>query len=185
MDDKTARRLDRMLKLGLAALEDSGASSHRPNSGEEFIGLRPEQWPSFCVRWDLRLKSQRFVWLNVDEVSFFEDHPTGLILLETDLKKLDEKLTHMFKLHPHEFWAERHISSNSRIIAEWVDGKQLTPPFVRLHDDKYQLVLEGNHRLAVAGAKGETRIPILVLPDEAQRIKMLLEAVELKLEPDL
>lgn len=84
---------------------------------------------------------------------------------------LDRRLTHFSHQRPDEFWKIGSYGRKSRIILDFVEGRALTPPLVVLCDDQVLLTIAGgHHRLAVARAKGDLSVPILVEHEHRDRI---------------
>ncbi|MFU2511841.1 hypothetical protein [Pseudoalteromonas sp. ASV78] len=113
------------------------------------------KWPAFDVLWDESLNNIHFYDDGFSAESVVKRHPNGLKIADIELNELDENLFHMYRQRVDEFWDVGFKSKKSEAIEHWVSKGIMTPCKLCVHDNKMQINLGGgNHRLAVARAKG-------------------------------
>lgn len=143
-----------------------------------YKGMAIRRWPDFDVLWDLAVESQHRALDGSDWESFKEEYPNGVMLLkDVRLSRLDTLLCDLHKQRPEEFWRIGDKDKKLGVLKSWLSRKALTPPLVALHNDGKSLIIAGgNHRLAVARAKGTQLIPLLIYPEKYEQIERKLVA---------
>ncbi len=137
----------------------------------DYRGLPIDQWPNFEVIWDTEPSKQRYAYDGVSEKEFLDMHPDGLILALVKLSHLDRKLSFHSKRTPEEVWGVGGDDKAAEVLVHWVEGRRLTPALILMTSGTNEICIGGgNHRVAVARAKGELEIPILVDPDQLSEI---------------
>lgn len=138
------------------------------------IGKPISEWPPFEIAWDFEPRAQRFALDGCRERDFKEDHPDGLSLVFVTMTDLDAKLTKDNLRTPEEVWSVGDERKAARCLVHWSEGRKLTPPLAVIVGTKIGL-WGGNHRLAIARAKGETNIPLLVAPTDKEKLGEIIE----------
>lgn len=141
---------------------------------EDIIDTSISEWPRFKISWDLDLSAQRFALDGCRELDFKGRYPNGLSLVFVMLTELDAKLIKWNLRTPEEVWSVGDKRKAARCIVHWSDNKKITPPLAIIVGDKIGLG-GGNHRLAIARAKEETIIPLLVDPTDKKRLGEIIE----------
>jgi len=133
------------------------------------------EWPVFEVLWDESIENLRFYGDGYSVESVATRHPDGLKIADLELSELDKNLFHMSRQRVDEFWNVGSKGTKSEVIEHWVSKRAMTPCKLCIHENEMQITLGGgNHRLAVARAKGMKVIPVLFDPrDEASLIKII------------
>lgn len=173
MNEKYRQRIERKLSLSRTP-EGYERFERRQKAQATFMNMPIADWPNFAVKWDLSEESQRYAFDGCDEVSFKEEYPEGLVVLHCSMKSLDLHLCFHSRQSVGEFWSIGLPENKCVVIQDWVDGFALTPCFIDENTPDGLLVAGGNARLAVARAKGEKVVPILVRPRELDEISSLL-----------
>lgn len=162
----------------LAALEGQGPDvvDERKRVREEadrIEGLPIADWPPFDVLWDTRREAQRFAFDGMNAESFEKSFPDGLILARVKLAELDSAMTEFNRRTPEEVWSIGSPDKAARCIIHWKEGRGLTPVCLCPVNGKIGLA-GGNHRLAVARAKGTTEIPAYIQPQHFDEIAAII-----------
>ncbi|MCE7796552.1 hypothetical protein LWE61_08245 [Sphingobium sufflavum] len=129
-------------------------------------GLPIDQWPPFEVIWDLSPEGQKWALDGVRKPEFEKAYPDGLEVEWVRLSDLDRKLTPFSHRTPEEVWGIGDDSKAARVLFEWIEGRPITPPLLHPVSTNQCCLGGGNHRLAVARAKGEAVVPMLIAPSE-------------------
>jgi hypothetical protein len=170
--------LEERIQRGLEAMFSPEIQARQKIDWEEasnYLYVPLQNWPSFKVQWSLTREEQYYALDSYRPESFAEDYPEGLHLIHgIALRVLDLCLCAISRQTPDEFWTVGIPGKKARVIADFIAGKALTPPLIRVCEPMCLLVAGGNQRLAVARAKGEDTVPILVPPEEAELVQELL-----------
>jgi hypothetical protein len=137
------------------------------------VGAPVEQWPSFKVSWDLSLESQRLALDGCSEAEFRRCYPNGLTIVHVHIVELDAHMTSTSLRTRSEVWSVGDKDKAARCLVHWIAGNAMTPPLVTVVGQQVGLA-GGNHRLAVARAKGVDSLPILVNPKELDRLSNIV-----------
>ncbi|PXA03904.1 hypothetical protein DDZ13_09700 [Coraliomargarita sinensis] len=168
------KMLERRFREGMRYLYDEEFKAEKQRifeMKEQYRDLPIKDWPDFTVRWSLEKADQHYAFDGLDPESFFEEYPEGLRVIESvKIAELDDRLHSVSRQHPDEFWKIGWVGSKAEIILHFVENKALTPPLVCIHNGNLLYIGGGNQRLAVARAKGEEAIPILVKPSEYDKV---------------
>ena len=132
-------------------------------------------WPDFDVVWDESLTNIHHYGDGFSTHSVAERHPNGLMIADVELSELDKKLFHMNRQSVDEFWDVGFKSKKSEIIKHCISKGMMTPCKLCVYMNNMQITLGGgNHRLAVARAKGLKFIPVLFDPiDQTDLTKII------------
>lgn len=140
---------------------------------EKIEGLPISEWPPFDVLWDTTREAQRFAFDAMNAEAFEKSFPDGLKLVHVRLSDLDVVTTAFNHRTPEEVWSIGSPDKAARCIIHWKEGRALTPVCLISVQGKIGLA-GGNHRLAVARAKGETEIPAYVQPKDFDGIAEII-----------
>ena len=172
MDKNTI--LERRFKEGTRYIFDKEFKAEKERifeMKEQYRDLPIQDWPDFTIRWSLEKADQHYAFDGLDPESFFEEYPAGLRVVESvKIAELDDRLHRVSRQYPNEFWEIGWTGSKAEIILHFVENRALTPPLVCIHSGTLLCIGGGNQRLAVARAKGEEVIPILVKPLEYNKV---------------
>jgi len=136
-------------------------------------GLSPEAWPAFDIHWDLSPANFYRVFDGADPCSVTDNE--HVLIPDVSLASIDAALTPHWHRTADEVWTIGSPDKAARAIVHWSEGGSMTPPLLVSTTDGRLAIAGGNHRLAVARAKGVIRLPILVkLADEA-RVRQILK----------
>lgn len=142
----------------------------------KLVGLSVQNWPQFEVVWDLSPQSQHLALDGLPPDEFAVAYPGGLRLERVHFKQLDAHLCAFNLRTPEEVWGVGTDSKAARVLLSWIEGRGVTPPLVGFTNQTSELMLQGgNHRVAVARAKGEVKIPILIAPENYEAVGQLLD----------
>lgn len=144
--------------------------------------LPSSEWPPFDVLWDLSAEGQRFSLDGVTRADFLKTYPFGFRLAWVSIGALDAKLIPFNHRTPEEVWDVGNNHKAARVLLEWIEGRAISPPILHPVDNRQVCLGGGNHRLAVARAKGEVFVPILCDHAEWQEISERLELFPTKEE---
>lgn len=159
---------------GISA-EERAELNRRSDAAEKLEGLLAREWPPFEVKWDLHPNSHRFALDGCGEEEFNKHYQNGFVLKRVLLQDLDDALCAYNRRTPEEVWGIGTDRKAAKVLLDWIEGRKLTPPLVNVLEETNELCLNGgNHRLAVARAKGETIIPILMEEDNVENISRLI-----------
>lgn len=153
--------------------EQRRAEAERKKSVAAVKGLPIEQWPPFEPKWDLSRDAQKYV-LDSGKDEFDDYYPEGLVLRWIKLTEFDVKLTRNNLRAAHEVWDVGDPSKAAGVLADWIDGRALTPPGVDCFEKRELTLFGGNHRLAVARARGVPSLPILIDPRVLSHVEALV-----------
>ena len=135
------------------------------------VETRPvSEWPPFEVKWDLTPANYYRV---LDGVAADTDLGSTLIL-HYPLHVLDAHFSSYNRRTAAEVWGVGNNTKAARAIVFWSEGGLMTPPFIVPVSDQEIGISGGNHRLAVARAKGVTNVPILVRETDRERVIAIL-----------
>lgn len=172
------RSVARKTEAGLKWMFDDAAQERARElnqRAQQFIGMPPAQWPQFEVRWDTDPAMAYYCVDGSDPISFTESHPGGVSLLEAvSVQAIYANVTHQWYQAASEILKVGTPATKARIITEWIDGMSLTPALIHLYDDRIHLMISGNHRLAVAQARGVKIVPVWVYAEEESRVREIL-----------
>lgn len=168
----TAQVLD-MLRGELP--HDFRERANRRAKAKKLEGLNIVDWPSFEVRWDLSKEAQHFSLDGETAADFLKSYPEGFRLAWVALEELDENLTEFNFRGPEEVWGVGDNRKAAGVLLDWIEGRAVSPPIVHPVENKQVCLGGGNHRLAVARAKGEVTVPILCAPHEWTAIEAVLQ----------
>ena len=153
-DESKADRLERIRQI---------------DEARKLIRLPISEWPEFDVLWNLNPIDFRYSLDGCSVDDFISYYPDGMILSEVSLSELDMQLCKFNQRSAEEVWDVGFDDKAARVLLSWIEGRAITPPLVGRTNITDELCLHGgNHRLAVARAKGETRLPILISPSNYQ-----------------
>ncbi|WP_028167344.1 hypothetical protein [Bradyrhizobium elkanii] len=140
---------------------------------EKVMGRPVEQWPAFEVVWTD--DPARYYW-TFDGADPAAVNPDEYRLgAGVDLAKIDAALTKYWHRRADEVWTVGDPRKAARIIIHWSEGVHMTPAMVVPTADSKNLTLAGgNHRLAVARAKGVALVPILFRVEHEEQVLSLL-----------
>ncbi|WP_431047854.1 hypothetical protein [Roseateles sp. L2-2] len=168
---------DAMLEDAIGLSPKTAADNQRVwDLATPLIGLPVGEWPDFDLAWDLRLESQHHVYDGVSSSEFAQSHPTGLLVAHVNLADLDAKLTPHSYRTAAEVWGVGNDRKAAKLVVRWSEGMQITPPLVKSFSGQITLP-GGNHRLAVARAKGVATVPVLVVPSDREAVQAILESL--------
>jgi hypothetical protein len=131
-----------------------------------------ETWPAFDVRWDLDQSSFYRVYDGADPDSVNTDE--FVLIPDVSLADIDAALTPYWHRTAEEVWIVGSPDKAARAIVHWHEGGRMTPPLIVPTSDGRLAIGGGNHRLAVARAKGIARLPVLVKKDQETRVRQIL-----------
>ncbi len=112
-------------------------------------------------------------------------YPDGLVLKWVSLADLDAKLTPASFRTADEVWNVGDASKAAGVLADWIAGQELTPPAIGCFEKREVPLIGGNHRLAVARAKGIERLPVLIDPNVLADVSVLLDLSDHESETQL
>lgn len=149
--------------------------NRQSREAKKLIKLPIADWPEFEVKWDVHPNKQNLAFDGVSVEEFVDDFPDGLILAEVSLDELDNELCSFNKRTPEEVWGVGSNQKAAEVILNWAEGKKITPPMIRKTNGTNEICIGGgNHRLAVARAKRESKMFILIDPLELDFISSRL-----------
>jgi hypothetical protein len=140
---------------------------------EQIIGEPVDRWPTFEVTWttDPTLHYWTFDGEDPESVNLGELKPRT----DVPLASIDAALTRWWQRRADEVWTVGDPRKAARIIVRWSEGLPMTPAMLAPTADFKNLVIAGgNHRLAVARAKGATVVPILMKSEQEGEVLRLL-----------
>ena len=117
-------------------------------------GRALESWPPFDVAWDLDPSSFYRVNNGADPDSVNMDE--FVLIPDVSLADIDGALTQYWHRTAAEVWTVGSPDKAARVILHWSEGDLMTPPLLVPTSDGKLAIAGGNHRLAVARAKGTT-----------------------------
>ncbi|MEH2552910.1 hypothetical protein V1286_000439 [Bradyrhizobium algeriense] len=170
---------EELLHMSLSGCTHEEARAHfkeraRVRKAADAIEGQPlETWPAFDVRWDLDQRSFYRVYdgANPDQVNADE-----LVLIpDVSLAAIDAALTPHWHRTAEEVWTVGSPDKAARAIVHWHEGGRMTPPLIIPTSDGRLTIGGGNHRLAVARAKGTALLPVLVKEDQETRVRDILQ----------
>jgi hypothetical protein len=172
----TPSELLEMMKTGCSLAEARGRSEERSRirtAADAIEGHPFKTWPSFHVRWDL------------DPANFYQtydgaDPPDGgeidlVLISDVPLSNIDTALTPYWHRTAEEVWTVGSPDKAARAIIHWKERGLMTPPLLVPTDDGRLAVAGGNHRLAVARAKGISYLPVLSKADQEAMVRQILK----------
>ncbi len=155
--------------LNLPTEAEIKESYRRHIESQKYLRLPIIDWPEFSILWDCSETSQHFAFdgeIRNSRQEFNKCYPDGLSLRFVFLSDLDEQLCEFNRRTPEEVWGVGIDGKAATIILDWVEERKITPPaLTRTNGTSEICLLGGNHRLAVARAKGESVIPVLIDPE--------------------
>ena len=129
------------------------------------------QWPPFEVSWDLSPASYHHA---LDGAKPKHVKPGELVLVWARLEDLDPVLQAYNLRTADEVWSVGDPSKAARLIVRWSEGQTMTPIWVTPTEPGKLGIVGGNHRLAIARAKGVQSLPLLVRKTELKAIRKIL-----------
>lgn len=152
---------------GRLTLAEQTERARQSNEASNLIGVPINDWPHFDVKWDTNPEKHNLAFDGMSTDDFVENYPNGLIVAQVKLVELDAQLCNFNKRTPEEVWGVGSNEKAAKVILNWVEGKKITPPMIRRTNGTNEICLGGgNHRLAVARAKEESKIFVLIDPLE-------------------
>lgn len=109
-----------------------------------------------------------------------------------DFRELDSLFAPVSQRTVEATWSLESPDKVARAILYWVEGGAMTPPLIEpsgkhlihfnpsgiIDPGNHIHICNGNHRIAVCRAKGETRIPVLVCPSDKNKISEILKTID-------
>lgn len=163
-----ADKFDQILEsLGKEAC-NWGRSHRDKNLKERYWNAPQDIYLTLKVRWDYRATANCFNW----EAS--DDYRLASSLYECESRHLFSFLSQNHNLEYDHIFNEVTENIFLRVVGHWEMGMALTPPILKLNEDRKLGKIDGYHRLAVAYATKATRIPFwAVLPASFPSVKKL------------
>lgn len=137
-------------------------------------GTSVANWPPFALAWDTGPENFYRSFDGADPDYDVSD----LTCFWYALAKLDAHLASYNARTAEEVWGVGSDLKSAKAIVFWSEGGRMSPPILAAREDGKIGLNGGNHRLAVARAKGATTVPVLVHErDRAEIFKILGEPV--------
>lgn len=121
-------------------------------------GAPVEDWPPFALEWDTRPESFHRSLDGADPDYDVSD----LACFWYPLATLDAHFGSYNARTAEEVWGVGSDRKSAKAIVFWSEGGRMSPPIVAPREDGKIGLNGGNHRLAVARAKGAAVVPVLV-----------------------
>jgi len=173
----TPEELDRLIH-GMTP-EERQERDRQYTEAQKLIGLPPNDWPEFKVVWDVDPAAQRLAFDGMTEAEFSEYYPDHLPLKYVRLAELDAQLCNYNKRTAEEVWGVGDNGKAAKVLLAWIEGRKITPPALSRTNSTSEVMLAGgNHRLAVARAKGEATIPVLLIPEHLDFLSQKLSFLD-------
>jgi hypothetical protein len=135
------------------------AERRRINEQAEKIAGKPiHAWPPFAVKWDTHPSSYHF---SQDGVDYEALDGSNVTLMWVTLSELDAVLQAWNLRTTEEVWSIGDERKAAKVIVHCFEGRKLSPVWVCPTASGKLGLVGGNHRLAVARAKGETEVPTI------------------------
>lgn len=150
-----------LARLQGTELPDVAEQERRRSRERDLRGKPVKLWPQFDVAWDLDPVNFHKSRDGTSAEDFSALYPTGITLSDVPLSELDAALHENSRRTAQEIWSVGDPDKAAGAIRHWEDRHAMTPPLVDEASDGTITIAGGNHRLAVARAKGETSVPIL------------------------
>ncbi|MBA9067003.1 hypothetical protein FHR71_000733 [Methylobacterium sp. RAS18] len=142
------------------------AEEKRKSKVERKLRRKPvAKWPPFAPLWDHEPGNFHRSADGCSAAKFREAYSNGLMLAEVDLIELDAALIGNSRRTVQEVWGVGADDKVARAIRYWSEGGAMTPAMVQPHTTGEIIIVGGNNRLAVARAKGVSRVPVLFEPE--------------------
>ena len=101
---------------------------------------------------------------------------TDLVLIsDVPLNNVDTALTPYWHRTAEEVWTVGSPDKAAQAIIHWKEGGLMTPPLLVPTDDGRLAIAGGNHRLAVARAKGVLHLPVLTKAHQEAAVREILK----------
>lgn len=142
-------------------------------------GMSPEKWPSFIVKWDESNDNLHLYADGEDSGYIVDNYKHGIVIADVSLRELDCFLCETSRQSLAEFWDIGKADKKIGVIEHWVNGGEITPCMVSPFEGEIYIV-GGNHRLAVARAKGEEIVPILFDNNHSDKIRAIIKTYNLR-----
>ncbi|MHB0734246.1 MAG: hypothetical protein DI601_06405 [Azospirillum brasilense] len=152
-----------MVLIGALDLDEIAERARVREGGEALHGLPVGQWPPIDIRWDLSVEARPFAADGKQAADGIRSMARAdLVLLCVPLAELQAALTARAKRAPDEIWEIGAPDKAARAPFWWSEGRRMTPPLYAVWQGKEVTITGGNHRVAVADAKGARHIPAYV-----------------------
>jgi hypothetical protein len=174
--DVTSAELLEMTATGCSLEEARAHFEERAKirkAADAIKGLPPDSWPTFDVRWDIDPSNFYRVYDGAGTKSVHTDEL--LVIPNVPLAVVDAALTPYWHRTASELWTVGDPDKAARAIVHWSDGGLMTPPLLIPTSDGKLAISGGNHRLAVARAKGVGYVPILSKSQKELQVREILK----------
>lgn len=141
---------------------------------QKWIGVPMEDWPPFDPEWDLD-QTNFHMALDGDSAASFDAYYERVGPWMADVEEISRSL-HYGAQRTLPPWDDAYASKTARLVAWWSGGGKVTPPLVMPCEDQICFA-GGNHRFAVARAKGASSIPILIEAHSVDFVRRRLPGV--------
>ncbi|WOH66171.1 hypothetical protein [Bradyrhizobium sp. BWA-3-5] len=172
----TSEEMLEILNTNCTSEEAKSRSQERArirSAADRIKGRPPEAWPTFEIRWDLSPAHFYRVFDGADPDSVEENECA--VIPDVPLANIDAVLTPWWHRTAAQVWSVGDPDKAARAIVHWSEGRLMTPPLLVPTSDGQLAIAGGSHRLAVARAKGVSRLPILVKSAEQARVRKILK----------
>lgn len=100
---------------------------------EPLIGLPPDEWPDFVIRWDYRWTSAHHSLDGVSREEFEKDNPPGsLDLVCVPVSGARTVFCANVRREEEGIWSLGDERKLAKALLWWIEGNRMTPPYLRL-----------------------------------------------------
>lgn len=140
---------------------------------KKYIKKPPSEWPKLQFNWDLTEDGQHYSFDGLSQDELRNCYPNGLNLGWVNNHELNKALHSASQRNDDELWMIGCSSKTARMIAYLARGEKISPPAVKLVDNKIVFV-GGNHRYVIFKISGGERLPLYIDPKDVKAINSVL-----------